>query len=303
MAPHPTTQAIIDLSAGAAGGTACVFSGQPFDTAKVKMQTFPSMYRGFIHCFVSTYRQVGLRGLYQGTTPALLANIAENAVLFMSYGCCQDAVRLITKMDRGAPLSDMQKACAGSLASIFSSLALCPTELVKCRLQAMHEMEASGKIAGGEKSTVWSVVRAVLKQGGPLGFYQGLSTTVVRELPGYFCFFGAYELCRSKFAQSMGTDKDNIGVLPLMFSGGMGGACLWLVVYPIDCVKSRIQVHSLAGRQEGFIKTFLGVVRNEGVKPLYSGLTPTMIRTFPANGALFLAYEVSRKAMMEKFGV
>ncbi|KAM6946472.1 solute carrier family 25 member 15a [Aplochiton taeniatus] len=303
MASHPIKQAIIDLSAGALGGTACVFTGQPFDTAKVKMQTFPTMYRGFLHCFASTYKQVGLRGLYQGTTPALLANIAENAVLFMSYGCCQDAVRLITKMDRGAPLSDMQKACAGSLASIFSSLALCPTELVKCRLQAMHEMEASGKIASGQKSTVWAVVRAVLKQDGPLGFYQGLTTTVVREVPGYFCFFGAYELCRSKFAQSMDKDKDNIGVLPLMLSGGLGGACLWLVVYPIDCVKSRIQVHSLVGRQEGFIKTFMGVVRSEGVKPLYSGLTPTLIRTFPANGALFLAYEVSRKAMMEKLDV
>lgn len=54
------------------------------------------------------------------------------------------------------------------------------------------------------------------------------------------------------------------GIMPLMFSGGFGGALLWLVVYPIDCVKSRIQVLSLAGRQEGFIKTFLGIVRNEG---------------------------------------
>lgn len=54
------------------------------------------------------------------------------------------------------------------------------------------------------------------------------------------------------------------GVLPLMFSGGFGGACLWLVVYPIDCVKSRIQVYSLAGRQEGFIKTFMSIIRNEG---------------------------------------
>lgn len=37
-----------------------------------------------------------------------------------------------------------------------------------------------------------------------------------------------------------------------------------------------------------------------GFTALYSGLTPTMIRTFPANGALFLAYEFSRKFMMEK---
>lgn len=302
MAPHPVKQAIIDFTAGAAGGTACVLSGQPFDTAKVKMQTFPSMYRGFVHCFLSTCRQVGVRGLYKGTTPALIANISENAVLFLSYGLCQDAVRFLSGAEKNVHLSDIQKASAGSLASIFSSLVLCPTELVKCRLQAMHEMEESGKVAKGQKSSVWSVVKTVLKTDGPLGFYQGLTSTVVRELPGYFCFFGAYELCRSAFAQHMKTDKDGIGILPLMFSGGFGGACLWLAVYPIDCVKSRIQVYSLAGRQAGFMKTFMTIVRTEGFTALYSGLTPTMIRTFPANGALFLAYETSRKFLMEKVG-
>lgn len=167
----------------------------------------------------------------------------------------------------------------------------------------MHEMEASGKIASGQKSTVWSVVKNVLRTNGPLGFYQGLTTTIVREIPGYFCFFGGYELSRSMFAQHMGRDKEHIGVVPLMISGGFGGACLWLVVYPIDCVKSRIQVLSLAGKQEGFLKTLMGILRNEGVAPLYSGLTSTMIRTFPANGALFLAYEVSRKIMMQQFAL
>ncbi|TNN75123.1 Mitochondrial ornithine transporter 1 [Liparis tanakae] len=232
MAPHPIIQGIIDFSAGAIGGTACVLSGQPFDTTKVKMQTFPTMYRGFIHCFTSTFRQVGLSGLYKGSTPALIANIT-----------------------------------------------ICPTELVKCRLQAMHEMEATGKITSGQRRTVWSVVKTVLKTNGPLGFYQGLTSTMAREIPGYFCFFGAYELSRSKFAQHMGTDKDGI-----------------------DCVKSRIQVYSLTGRQEGFMKTFMGIIRTEGIAALYSGLTPTMIRTFPANGALFLSYELSRKFMMEKAG-
>ncbi|XP_029026984.1 solute carrier family 25 member 15a [Betta splendens] len=302
MAPHPVIQAIIDFSAGAAGGTACVLSGQPFDTTKVKMQAFPAAYRGFVHCFVSTLRQVGVRGLYRGTTPALIANISENAVLFLSYGLCQDAVRFVSRLDKGAQLSDLHKASAGSLASIFSSMAICPTELVKCRLQAMHEMEASGRIAGGQRSTVWTVVKTVMKDNGPLGFYQGLTSTIVREIPGYFCFFGAYELCRSTFARHMGTDKEGIGILPLMFSGGFGGACLWLVVYPIDCVKSRIQVYSLAGTQPGFMKTFMGILRTEGFVTLYSGLTPTMIRTFPANGALFLAYEWSRKFLMEAAG-
>ncbi|XP_077578319.1 solute carrier family 25 member 15a isoform X4 [Stigmatopora nigra] len=301
MALHPMVQAIIDFTAGAAGGTACVLSGQPLDTVKVKMQTFPGMYRGPAHCLAFTWKRVGLRGLYKGTAPALLANIGENSVLFLGYGFCQDAIRRLAHVDAGRELSDVQKATAGSLASFFSSLVLCPTELVKCRLQAMLEMEASGKMARGQQR-VWTVVKSVLERDGPLGFYQGLTSSLVREFPGYFCFFGAYELSRSAFARHMGTDKEGIGTPALMLSGGVAGACLWLAIYPIDCVKSRIQVHSLVGRQEGFVKTFLGVLRNEGVGALYSGLSTTMIRTFPANGALFWAYEFTRKWMMEAAG-
>ncbi|RXM92030.1 Mitochondrial ornithine transporter 1 [Acipenser ruthenus] len=127
------------------GGVACVLSGHPFDTVKVKMQTFPGMYRGFVDCSVRTYRQDGLHGLYQGTMPALVANVAENAVLFACYGFCQQLTRTLYGLERVSDLSDLQNATAGSFASVFSSLVLCPTELVKCRMQALHEMKVTGK--------------------------------------------------------------------------------------------------------------------------------------------------------------
>ncbi|XP_054856301.1 mitochondrial ornithine transporter 1 [Eublepharis macularius] len=298
MKTNPVIQAAIDLTAGAVGGTACVVTGQPFDTAKVKMQTFPNMYQGLVDCFVKTYKQVGFRGFYKGTTPALVANIAENAVLFMCYGFCQKIVRKIVGLDRNAQLSDLQNAAAGSFASVFATLVLCPTELVKCRLQAMHEMKLSGKILQGH-NTVWAVVKSVIQRDGPLGFYRGLSSTLLREIPGYFLFFGGYELSRSFFA--FGRPKEELGPVALMFSGGFGGVCLWTAVYPIDCIKSRIQVLSMAGKQAGFMGTFATVFQNEGVFALYSGLKPTLIRAFPANGALFLAYEYSRKLMMNQF--
>ncbi|XP_030056281.1 mitochondrial ornithine transporter 1 [Microcaecilia unicolor] len=299
MGPSSTLQASIDLAAGAAGGTACVLVGQPFDTAKVKMQTFPNLYRGLIECAAKTYKQVGFRGFYKGTSPALLANIAENSVLFMSYGFCQQVVRSALGLDRHIMLSDLQNAAAGSVASVFSSLVLCPTELVKCRLQAMHELQLSGKVLE-RHNTVWSVVKGIIRTDGPLGFYQGLSSTLFREMPGYFFFFGGYELSRSLFA-SGGKSKEELGPIPLMISGGFGGVALWLAVYPVDCVKSRIQVLSAAGKQAGFMRTLVCLVKNEGLAALYSGLTPTMIRAFPANGALFVAYEYSRKLMMKQF--
>ncbi|XP_034973610.1 mitochondrial ornithine transporter 1-like [Zootoca vivipara] len=298
MKSNPVIQAAIDLMAGAAGGTARVITGQPFDTVKVKMQTFPAMYRGFVDCFVKIYKQVGFRGFYEGTTPALVANIAENSVLFMCYGFCQSVVRSIAGLDRKAKLSDLQNAAAGSFASAFATLVLCPTELVKCRLQAMHEMQLSGEVVRG-RNTVWSVVRDVLKKDGPLGFYRGGSSTLLREIPGYFLFFGGYELSRTFFA--FGRPKEELGPVALMISGGFGGMCLWVAVYPIDCIKTRIQVLSMTGKQAGFMVTFASVLRKEGIFALYSGLKPTMIRAFPANGALFLAYEYSRKLMMNQF--
>lgn len=60
-------------------------------------------------------------------------------------------------------------------------------------------------------SSVWSVVKSIMKNEGPQGFYQGLTTTIAREVPGYFCFFGAYELSRTLFADYMKCDKEDIG--------------------------------------------------------------------------------------------
>lgn len=104
MRSNPAFQAAIDLTAGALGGTACVLTGQPFDTVKVKMQTFPGLYKGFTDCCLQTYSQVGLRGFYRGTGPALLAYVAENSVLFMCYGFCQQVVRKVVGLDKQAKL-------------------------------------------------------------------------------------------------------------------------------------------------------------------------------------------------------
>lgn len=296
---HPVVQTLINLAAGGMGGVACVVSGQPFDTVKVKMQTFPTMYRGFMDCAISTYHHEGIRGLYQGTTPALLANVAENAVLFACYGFSQQLVTHLFGLQSVSDLSDMHNATAGSISSIFSSMVLCPTELVKCRLQALHEMKLSGKTEISFQSSTWSVVSTIFKTEGLPGFFQGMTSTWLREVPGYFFFFGGYELSRTLFTYT-GQTKENLGAVPLTVSGGIGGACFWLSVYPIDSVKSRIQVLSMAGKQKGFFYSFLHILRNEGFLALYSGLTPTVIRAFPSNGALFLAYEMTRKALMNQ---
>lgn len=57
------------------------------------MQTFPSLYKGMSNCFLQTLKTDGvMRGLYAGTVPAVVANVAENSVLFAAYGGCQKII-------------------------------------------------------------------------------------------------------------------------------------------------------------------------------------------------------------------
>lgn len=70
-----------------------VMVSQPLDTVKVKMQTFPTLYNGMSRCLLETFRKDGFfRGLYAGTLPAIIANVAENSILFAGrYNSIQSA--------------------------------------------------------------------------------------------------------------------------------------------------------------------------------------------------------------------
>ncbi|KAI1280601.1 Mitochondrial ornithine transporter 1 [Halotydeus destructor] len=286
--PSQFKTSLIDLIAGSAGGCATVLVGQPLDTVKVKMQTFPELHSNAFKCFKVTLVNEGLwRGLYAGTLPALVANVAENSVLFCAYGVCQDLV--CTVRGKHEP-STLDKAWAGGLAAFFSSFSLCPTELVKCKLQALRETSKEPV-----KVTAFQLTSDILKREGIPGMFRGLTSTMAREMPGYFCFFGGYEVSKDFLTHGK---PDDATLMQTIIAGGIGGVCLWTSIYPFDVVKSRIQVTS---SKEAMTKVLAHVFRTEGLAGLYNGLFPTILRTFPSTGALFVAYEYSKHFMTSHF--
>lgn len=270
------------------------------------------------------------RLLYAGTAPALLANVAENGVLFAAYGPCQRLMAFLQDLFRsGAGVSpaveDIEKklgptgmAAAGSLASLCSAFALCPTELIKVRLQAAdleRSKSTAGKTAGAASGTLQVVASVWKTEGGLRGMYRGLGSTVAREMPGYYVFFLAYEASRtylsewcttfgntSTMAESVvsghgGTSSREDPTWVTMTAGAAAGTCLWLVVYPVDAIKSRIQatgggVTQMSICKSGsFFNTVVLSVRHEGPMALYRGLAPTLLRTVPASAVMFWTVE------------
>lgn len=289
-------EGLIDFAGGSLGGVATVYVGQPLDTVKVKMQTFPKVYNGMLDCFVKTYRSEGfIRGLYAGTGPAITANVAENSVLFACYGVCQKFIATITNTPDVSQLGTLSNATAGSLASFFSAFSLCPTELIKVKLQCAREVAT---VSGNKiEVTASKLIREIVRRNGFFGLFQGLQSTIVREMPGYFVFFGAYEGCR-ELLKPVGKTKEDCSTFSTIVAGAASGIALWSVIYPIDVVKSRIQVTHEVGNTNLWMH-LLNISRKEGFMFLYSGLQPTLIRTIPASAALFLTYEWTKKILSE----
>lgn len=289
---------VIDLVAGSLGGIALVYVSQPMDTVKVKMQTFPHLYQNMINCTISTFKRDGLfRGLYAGTVPALIANVAENSVVFAAYGACQNLVATIGRKPSVSELSALDNATAGFLAAFFSSFTLCPTELIKCKLQALRETQQNKPNEKVNHISPYQLTKQILRTEGIPGMFRGLTSTFAREMPGYFFFFGGYEATRELLAKP-GQSKDDIGPLNTMAAGAVGGVALWTAIFPADVIKSRIQVQSLT---HSMTRVGMEIFRKEGFLALYNGLQPTIVRTIPATAVLFVVYEYSKKLMTELF--
>ncbi|XP_028802821.1 mitochondrial carnitine/acylcarnitine carrier-like protein [Neltuma alba] len=290
-----------DLTAGTVGGVAQLVCGHPFDTIKVKLQSQPTplagqppKYSGAIDAVKKTLAAEGPRGLYKGMGAPLATVAAFNAVLFSARG----QMEALLRSHPGAALTVKQQVVCGAGAGVVVSILACPTELIKCRLQAQSVVAGSGTAAvaiqyGGPMDVARQVLRS---EGGVRGLFKGMVPTMAREVPGNAVMFGVYEAIKQFLAG--GSDTSGLSRGSLLVSGGLAGASVWLVVYPTDVVKSVIQVDDYRKPKFcGTIDAFRKILASEGLKGLYKGFGPAIARSVPANAACFLAYEMTRSAL------
>ncbi|KAL5550953.1 hypothetical protein UlMin_001129 [Ulmus minor] len=290
-----------DLTAGTVGGAAQLICGHPFDTIKVKLQSQPTplpgqlpKYAGAIDAVKQTIAAEGFGGLYKGMGAPLATVAAFNAVLFTVRGQMETLLR----SEPGATLTVGQQVICGAGAGVAVSVLACPTELIKCRLQAQSALAgtAGAGVAvkyGGPMDVAKQVLRS---EGGVRGLFKGFVPTMAREIPGNAAMFGVYEALKQYFAG--GEDTSKLGRGSLIVAGGLAGGSFWGLVYPTDVVKSVIQVDDYKNPKfSGSIDAFRKILASEGIKGLYKGFTPAMARSVPANAACFLAYEVTRSSL------
>lgn len=286
-----------EMVAGVVGAVAQVFTGQPFDIIKVRMQTATSSTPSVGMIMKDIVKYEGVKGFYKGTTSPLVGSSAIVPAGFVTNGLMKRFFTEQNKKDSSITnpydLHFGQFLLSGAAAGVSLAIISTPVEhmRIRCQIQSSHKAKAFTS----PKDALFKIYNRF----GIKGVYHGFGATLARESLGGAFYFGVYESLKSYYypVRSDGT-RDHASVAFVMASGGMAGATYWTLAYPIDLVKSQIQADSLAHRKiRSLWHSLRLVVKSQGVKALYRGYSPALMRCLPANGALFVGYELAMKLM------
>ncbi|KAK7310076.1 hypothetical protein RJT34_07309 [Clitoria ternatea] len=93
--------------------------------------------------------------------------------------------------------------------------------------------------------------------------------------------------------QTSGASHNIRGLLCNAGAGAAAGAMAATFVCPLDVIKTRLQVHGLPSTHKGsvIITSLQNIVRNEGFRGMYRGLSPTILALLPNWAVYFTSYE------------
>ncbi|KAL8829187.1 MAG: hypothetical protein Q9170_006282 [Blastenia crenularia] len=294
---------IRSFAAGGVGGICAVLVGHPFDLVKVRLQTAEKgVYSGAIDVVRKTVAREGLtRGLYAGVSAPLVGVTPMFAVSFWGFDVGKSLVRSFSpSTSPTTPFTIAQISAAGFFSAIPMTLITAPFERVKVLLQ----IQGQKNLAPGEKPRYAGgvdVVRQLYKEGGIKSVFRGSAMTLARDGPGSAAYFATYEYIKRKMTpkDAEGNLSGDLSLTAVMTAGGAAGVAMWIPVFPIDTVKSRLQ--SAEGRPT-IGGTIGGLWRSGGFRAFFPGIGPAMARAVPANAATFLGVELAHKGMNRMFG-
>ena len=131
-------------------------------------------------------------------------------------------------------------------------------------------------------------VQDVLKRHGIRGLYLGFNCTLIRELLAMGLFFTSFVSIK----RLMSHDREGgwLEKTKIMLAGGTAGLISWIVTYPIDFVKTKLQSQDLDHKKyRGMLNCFQRVYKKYGLIVFTRGLTTVCLRSIPVNAVAFLA--------------
>uniref|UniRef100_A0A182MLZ8 Solute carrier family 25 member 40 n=1 Tax=Anopheles culicifacies TaxID=139723 RepID=A0A182MLZ8_9DIPT len=256
----------------------------------------PLHFNGTIDAFTKISRYEGVPSLWSGLGPTLILALPTTVIYFVAYE--QFRIRLKElyqrKKGRDAELPIWLPLLAGSSARVLAVTIVNPLELIRTKMQ-------SEKLSYRE---VGHAFRSMLRVQGVLGLWKGFFPTILRDVPFSGIYWTTYESIKKHFNVSQPS-------FAFSFAGGAvsGGVAAFITV-PFDVVKTHQQIafgeqflYAQNGGDKAVKKPFKAIGTFEtmgrifqmnGIRGLFAGLTPRLVKVAPACAIMIASFEYGK---------
>ncbi|KRX01597.1 Mitochondrial carrier domain [Pseudocohnilembus persalinus] len=288
-------ESLKEYGAGAISAWTQTILAYPLDVVKSRLQVSKSAYKGPLQCIQFMVKNEGYGSFFRGMLNPLLLMTVINSMYFGSI----DALKRVYKAqyqlkDEEIPLKAMF-AIAGASAC-YSDLVLIPMERIKIKLQVQNNKlnkEYNGSLSAAIK---------LIQQGGVKTLYKGACISLMRDFLGCGTFFVTYEILKRKFAEfkqqntNINFESPGMHFIELAGSGMVSGWAFWLLAYPLDVIRARLQSDSLVNSKfRGYSDVISYIYKQKGgISNFYRGLPVTLIMSSVYSSSCIYTWEVSK---------
>ena len=199
--------------------------------------------------------------------------------------------------------SALHKFIAGAVAGV-SAVTMCyPLDLVRTRLST--ELEGFEHYRG-----ITDAFIKIYQTEGLLGFYSGIVPTLLVAVPNFAISYTTYGTLKEymidddlfynlRRIDTESGEKSKLGFVLTVACGAASGIMATLITFPMDTIRRRMQVQNLhvpiEHRMTSVYQQLYHMIHHEGLKSLYRGLTPELIKVIPMVGTMFFVYERTKE--------
>lgn len=168
---------------------------------------------------------------------------------------------------------------AGAFSGTCSTILFQPLDLVKTRLQK--------SVNFGTRLGMVTEFTNVVRQENLRGLWCGLTPSISRCVPGIGIYFTSLHWLKTSF----GSDQPH--PIESIMMGASARSLAGIIVLPFTVVKIRYESGEFKYR--GMFQALGSTYTKEGLKGLYSGLAPTLVRDVPFSGVYLMFYTILKE--------
>jgi solute carrier family 25 phosphate transporter 23/24/25/41 len=162
----------------------------------------------------------------------------------------------------------------------------------------------SGGLHGN--ALIWATAKKMWQSGGVAACYRGLPMGLFGIFPYAALDLGTFEYLKravaKRNAKRLGCHESDAepGGFMTAAIGGFSGAFGASAVYPLNVLRTRLQSQGTVLHPRtytGIMDVTRQTLEGEGVRGLFRGLTPNLLKVVPAVSITYVVYDKSKKAI------